>query len=32
MVKGREEDGRLIISLAGETTSFNASSVEEQIQ
>ena len=32
MVKGREEDGRLIISLAGEITSFNASSVEEQIQ
>ena len=32
MVKGREEDGRLIISLAGEINTFNASQVEEQIQ
>lgn len=32
MVIGREKDGRLIISLNGEITSYNAPEVEEQIQ
>ena len=32
MVKSRETDGKLIISLSGEINTFNAPLVEEQIQ